>query len=348
MSGTSLDGLDMAFCEFTFHEGNWKFDILESKSVTYPSDFQKVLQNAIQLPAAELLTLNNSYGTWLGEHCKLFIDDHKLKVDLIASHGHTVHHQPKKGFTYQIGSGQHLANAARHKVVCDFRIGDVCLGGQGAPLVPIGDQLLFSDYDFCLNLGGISNISYDSDGQRIAYDVGMANMPLNYIAQKAGKTYDKHGKMARGGTLIPALLKKLNALRYYATKPPKSTGYEWFTTKVIPLLEATDATPKDLLHTLVQHNAHQIAKAVRKVTQMPASLLVSGGGAKNGFFMEVLRKKLDESIEIVIPSDQLIDYKEALVFAFMGVLRMREETNCLSSVTGASTDSSGGVIFLPQ
>ncbi len=348
MSGTSLDGLDIAFCEFIHEEGEWKFNILETTSITYPDDLKNVLQHAIQLQATDLLKLNNSYGTWVGEHCKLFIKEQQLEVDFITSHGHTIHHQPKKGFTYQIGSGQHLANAAGCKVICDFRTGDVALEGQGAPLVPIGDALLFNNYDFCLNLGGISNVSFEKQRERIAFDIGLANMPLNYIIQKIGKAYDEQGNMARGGKLLPLLYDLLNSLEYYKLPYPKSTGYEWFSEKVIPLIETTKATTKDLLHTFVQHNAHQIAKIINDEANGIASVLITGGGAKNSFFTETLQQQLNDEIKVVIPNEELIDFKEALVFGLMGVLRIRKEVNCLASVTGASRDSSSGVIFLPQ
>ena len=237
MSGTSLDGLDLCYCHITKNSDQWSFEILQTKSVSYTLEMQSELKDSIYLKADELLQLHNTYGTWLGKEAKTFIDHHKLEIDHIASHGHTTHHQPKNGLTFQIGSGQHIANESGYTVVCDFRSNDVALGGQGAPLVPIGDQLFFGAYDFCLNLGGISNISLEQKGKRIAYDIGLANMILNYITRKIGLDFDKGGEMARRGTINTQMLKKLNSLTYYLLPHPKSIGYEWFVEEVVPIVD---------------------------------------------------------------------------------------------------------------
>ncbi len=347
MSGTSLDGLDMAYCEFTF-DNSWSFELLKHKSVTYPEDFKKVLQNAIHLPSADLLHLNNTYGTWLGEHCKNFTQEVFLQPDIIASHGHTIHHQPQKGLTYQIGSGQHLANASGIRTVCDFRTGDMALGGQGAPLVPMGDALLFNHYDFCINIGGICNVSFEENGKRIAFDIGLGNMPLNYLMQQIGKDHDHNGALASTGQQLPLLFDLLNALDYYQQTPPKSTGYEWFSEKVVPLLDTTQAELADKLHTVIHHNCFQIANTLKEAQNEGASVLITGGGAKNHFFMEVLKEYLGSDFKITIPDKALIDFKEAIIFGLLGVLRNEGMSNCLASVTGAAKDSCTGVIYLPQ
>jgi len=227
MSGTSLDGLDLAYCHIWQEGTNWKFKIGETKSISYTKEMQDKLKNSIFLTADELLIFHNSYGTWLGNEAKKFIDENDLVLEAIASHGHTTHHQPENGLTFQIGSGQHLANASGQKVICDFRTNDVALGGEGAPLVPIGDQLFFGAYDFCLNLGGISNVSFEKDGQRIAYDIGLANMVLNHITRKNGLDYDEGGQLARSGSVNSGMFERLNALEYYKLPIPKSIGYEW-------------------------------------------------------------------------------------------------------------------------
>jgi len=346
MSGTSLDGLDLAYCIFLQVDKQWHFKIQKTKSVSYSSEFKSKLKNAIELSESDLEDFHNSYGTWLGEQSKLFIEEHNLEVDCIASHGHTVHHQPEKGITVQIGNGQSLANASGYKTICDFRSLDVALGGQGAPVVPIGDKLLFSDYDFCLNLGGISNISYQKGNKRIAYDIGIANMALNYVCQKIGLEYDKDGNIARKGTVNSHLLQKLNNLEYYNLAYPKSTGFEWFISDIVPILENTQDNTENLLHTLVHHICEQIAYQIKQNnTKKSASLLVTGGGALNTFLMEVLQEKLGATIQITKTSKTIIEFKEALIFAFMGVLRLEEKTNILSSVTGAKKDSCSGVVF---
>lgn len=348
MSGTSLDGLDLAFCHLQNEGASWRFNIKAHKNIAYESGMREQLKNAIFLNGEALLLLHNEYGAWLGRQAKAFIEEAGLEVDMIASHGHTAHHQPQQGLTFQLGSGQELATASGVKTISDFRTKDVTLGGQGAPLVPIGDRLLFREYDYCLNLGGISNISFERDGKRIAYDIGLANMPLNFLCRHLDMGYDKGGNMARSGEIIPELYHQLNSLGYYQLPYPKSTGYEWFLQEVVPLLDAFEAPLEDLLHTSIQHICEQVAVQIQKVASGEnQQLLVSGGGALNTFLMEVLRQRLGNKIQVVLPPKLIIEYKEALVFALMGALRSEGRINVLASVTGASRDSSSGVIHHP-
>ena len=348
MSGTSLDGLDLAFCHIWEENSQWKYEIKETKSISYAPEMQSKLQDSIVLPAEDLLSFHNAYGTWLGEQAKTFIDEHALNIDYIASHGHTTHHRPEIGVTFQIGSGQHLANASGQKVICDFRTNDVALKGQGAPLVPIGDQLFFNAYDFCLNLGGIANISFDKDGERYAYDIGLANMMLNHITRKNGLDYDKGGALARSGKVNADVLNKLNDLEYYRLTYPKSIGYEWFVNKVVPLVDSTKDSMENLLCTGIHHVCEQIAVQVKmNSSKAEQTLLVTGGGALNDFLIDTLRQKLGATTEVVVPDQKLIEFKEALVFALMGVLRIQGGVNVLRTVTGADRDSSSGVVFLP-
>lgn len=349
MSGTSLDGLDLCFCKIVEAEGRWSFEIMETKSVSYSKEVQVKLKDSIFLKADELLQFHNTYGTWLGNEAKQFIAEKKLEVDFIASHGHTTHHQPENGLTFQIGSGQHLANESGCKVVCDFRTNDVALDGQGAPLVPIGDQLFFGDYDFCLNLGGISNVSFESDGKRIAYDIGLANMILNHITRKNGLDYDHGGQLAKSGTIHPEMLDRLNRLDYYKLPIPKSFGYEWFVEEVVPIVDNTNDTMENLLCTGVYHICEQVSVQIKSHCNKPNNtLFVTGGGAMNDFLIEILQEKLGEQVKVVVPNKELIEFKEATVFALMGALRIEEEINVLKSVTGAKSDSSSGVIYLPH
>ncbi len=349
MSGTSLDGLDLAYCHIWDEKGALKFDIKKTKSVSYTQEMQDELKDAISLSAEKLIELHNTYGTWLGGQALKFIQENQLEVDYIASHGHTTHHRPEMGLTFQVGSGQHLANTSGHKVICDFRTNDLALGGQGAPLVPIGDRTFFGNYDFCLNLGGISNISFDVKGKRIAYDIGLANMILNYITRKVNLEYDKDGKLARGGQINPSMLKRLNELKYYLQPHPKSIGYEWFLAEVVPIVEDTNDSIENLLHTSVHHICEKIEQQIRLNSNGDhKSLLVTGGGALNSFFMDTLQEKLGKATKVIIPEKIIIEFKEALVFALMGVLRIEQQINVLSSVTGAKKDSSSGVVFLPN
>ncbi|WP_431161375.1 anhydro-N-acetylmuramic acid kinase [Flagellimonas beolgyonensis] len=349
MSGTSLDGLDMAYCHIWKDNEHWHFSIKHTKDVSYTDEMREYLKNAIYLSEEDHAQLHKDYGVWLGEQAKLFIEELGEEVDFIASHGHTSHHRPKEGITFQLGDGQLLANTSGKQVVCDFRTKDVSLKGQGAPLVPIGDRLFFHDYEFCLNLGGISNISFEKEGERIAFDIGLANMPLNFITHKMGLSYDDDGQLARSGNLDQGLLDQLNRLEYYTLPYPKSTGYEWFTAKIIPLIKASKATDADLLHTFIHHNCEQIATVAHTYATKPQSrILATGGGALNGYFMETLQDKLGTDITVVVPDKTLVAYKEALVFALMGVLRLEGKINVLSSVTGAMEDSGSGEVFFPE
>lgn len=349
MSGTSLDGLDIAYCHFWQEKNQWYFEIRQTEAIGYEDNLYQLLKNAIFLSDEAHHKLDLEYGAWLGKKAKEFLDKHSLQVDFISSHGHTSHHRPEDGVTFQLGDGQQLANAAGLPVICDFRTLDVTLGGQGAPLVPIGDHLLFSEYQFCLNLGGISNVSFQKNEHRIAYDIGLANMPLNYITEKINLKYDEGGLLARSGKILPKLLDQLNALEYYQLPYPKSTGYEWFSSQIIPLLNLYDAEPHDLLHTVIHHNCEQIAIALHKEKgEDNPWVLVTGGGALNAFFTDTLQQKLGTTFKVVIPPGRLIEYKEALIFAFMGVLKKLGQINIYASVTGAQNDSSSGELFSPK
>lgn len=349
MSGTSLDGLDLAYCHIWEKNGVWEFDIKETKSVKYSSEMLNTLKDAISLSAEKLIELHNTYGTWLGQQTSVFINENKLEVDYIASHGHTTHHRPEMGLTFQVGSGQHLANNTGIKVIADFRTNDLALGGQGAPLVPIGDRMFFNEYDYCLNLGGISNVSFEVKDKRIAYDIGLANMILNYITRKVDIEYDENGKLASSGNINTKMLAQLNNLKYYLLPHPKSIGYEWFLEEVVPIVEGTDDTIENLLHTSIHHICDKVAQQIKlNFKNNKQQLLVTGGGALNSFLIETLQQKLGDTTKVVVPEKIIIEFKEALVFALMGVLRVAQLTNVLSSVTGAKKDSSSGVLFIPN
>lgn len=348
MSGTSLDGLDMALCEFMESPRGWSYRILNTDFRAYDDPMRRILNTAISANAAGLLQLHQTYGQWLGTQAHDFLKTVEAQPDAIASHGHTIHHRPDKGFTFQLGDPQQIALATGIKTVGDFRSLDVALGGQGAPLVPAGDQLLFNQYGFCLNLGGICNISFDLDGKRLAFDIGIANMLLNHLCSPLGLPFDSEGFLARKGKLNPGLLKALDSLPYYGKAYPKSTGYEWFRDGILPLLDQFPDLVENQLHTAVQHMAGQISRQIREIaTENQRSVLVTGGGALNTYLVEVLRERLGPKYAIEIPSRELISFKEALIFAFLGALRLEGRINVLASVTGASRDSCSGVVYLP-
>lgn len=341
MSGTSLDGIDLVYVRF--QNDNYKdFTIIHAETIPYSQEWKQLLQNAIFSDAAALQQLDVMYGQFLGGILNNFISNYKITtIDFIASHGHTILHQPEKGITLQIGAGAEIAKITNQKVVCDFRTQDVQLGGQGAPLVPIGDELLFSEYDFCVNLGGFSNVSYHKDNRRIAYDICPVNIVLNFYANKIGLEYDASGKIASKGKINEALLEKLNDLEFYQQEPPKSLGLEWVQTNVFPLIDALEIDIPSILRTFVAHIAQQIGKVIYKNNQV----LITGGGVFNTFLMDEIRQYSES--QITLPTKELIDYKEALLFAFLGLLKVEGQINCLQSVTGASKDHSSGVIFYP-
>jgi anhydro-N-acetylmuramic acid kinase len=342
MSGTSLDGVDLAHIQFTVHNNTWQFQILESETVPYDSDWMLQLKTAVNFSKEALTTLNTKYTLFLGSIISTFIDSHHLQnLDAVCSHGHTILHQPQNGFTLQIGNLPEIAAICNQTVVCDFRVQDVRLGGQGAPLVPIGDRLLFSTYDYCLNLGGFSNVSFEVNEKRMAFDISPVNTVLNFYANQLGWDYDDRGKISRSGTVNEALLTQLNALPFYQKPFPKSLGFEFVQEMILPIIESYSIPIEDKLRTFTENIAMQIALAL---PSKKGKVLVTGGGAYNDFLIERIQKQVP-AMEIIIPEPKLLEYKEALIFGLLGVLKLRNETNVLSSVTGAKHDHSSGVIY---
>jgi anhydro-N-acetylmuramic acid kinase len=345
MSGTSGDGLDMAFCEFDKQE-EWSFTIQTAETVPFPLPLEKSLAQSHLLAGEELTYLDMLFGKWMGKQVKSFCIKHHLTPDAIASHGHTVFHQPVKGFSLQIGNGWGMYQQSGLRVINDFRSLDVVLGGQGAPLVPIGDRLLFGTYDFCLNLGGIANISMETSKGRIAFDITPFNLLLNLFAKKKGLKYDDKGNLAKAGRIIPDLLAVLNSLEFYQQSGAKSLGREIINSLYLPLLKKYKNAVENVLATLVEHFSIQISKVIlQHKPDTPCSLLITGGGANHRFFLKRLDYHCGMGVKIIVPEKEIVNFKEAMIFAFLGVLRMRNEINCLSSVTGASRDSSGGTLY---
>lgn len=342
MSGTSLDGIDLAHILFTVSGNHWEFEIRECATIPYTGDWSERLKMAIGLNTAELEILNKDYTQLLGTVIRKFIESHQIvALDAVCSHGHTVLHQPQNGVTLQIGNLPEIAEIIREKTVCDFRAADVKLGGQGAPLVPIGDRILFGAYDFCLNLGGFSNVSFEEGAKRIAFDISPVNTVLNFYAGTLGLPYDDKGAIARSGNMNTYLWDALNQLDHYRKPFPKSLGYEFVKESVLPLIEEFAIPTEDKMHTFIEHIAHQTALALPK---KDGQLLVSGGGAYNDFLIERIQFYLPEML-IVIPGKKILEYKEALIFGLLGVLKLRGEVNVLSSVTGAPYDHSSGVVY---
>jgi anhydro-N-acetylmuramic acid kinase len=342
MSGTSLDGIDLAHIDFEIIDDKWNYKIKECETVSYSDFWLNKLKSAINFSHQELHQLNIDYTHLLGSIIKEFISKHKLKnLVAVCSHGHTILHQPQNGFTLQIGNLPEIAKIISQTVVCDFRVQDVKLGGQGAPLVPIGDRILFSEYDYCLNLGGFSNISFEENSKRIAFDISPVNTVLNFYANKLGLDYDDKGQMARSGKINLDLLDELNALEYYKKSFPKSLGFEFVKEIILPLIEKYSISTEDKMRTFTEHIAFQTSLALPNKS---GKILITGGGAYNDFLIERMQFHLP-NLKIIIPDKKTLEFKEALIFALLGVLKLRNEINVLSSVTGAKNDHCSGVIF---
>lgn len=343
MSGTSLDGIDLAQICLT-HSGNkWHYSIGYAQTVPYSAVWVHQLKNAIDYTEAQLDVLNRDYTVLLGGIINNFLNQYNIIVDAVCSHGHTILHKPNLGYTLQIGNLPQIAKLIGKKVVCDFRVQDVQLGGQGAPLVPIGDRLLFSNYDYCLNLGGFSNISFEEGEKRIAYDISPVNTVLNYYANILGYDYDDGGQVAAGGKCHQNLLDKLNALEFYSAPYPKSLGFEFVKETILPLIEKHNISVQDKICTFTHHIAQQVSNNIKGKNK---SLLITGGGAYNTFLIDTLKSVSPDTI-ITIPDDKTIQYKEALIFALLGVLKLQGDINVLASVTGAAYNHCSGFVYEP-
>lgn len=343
MSGTSLDGVDLAHCTFEDTGNGYSYTIGACETIPYPKTWMNRLVTLPRATALEYAETHTAYGRYIGGLINDFVSRNRLNTDFVASHGHTIFHNPSQHYTSQIGEGAAIAAFCGLPVVCDFRTGDIAAGGQGAPLVPIGDQMLFPEFDYCLNLGGFANISMHQAGKRIAFDIAPANIILNHIAGQEGKSYDKNGEMAASGMINHELLQTLNALGYYHILPPKSLGREWIEREILPMLTRYNVSHGDAACTFCEHIAIQITNCVDD--NPDRQMLITGGGAFNTFLIQ--RITAHTKVKIIIPDHKTVNFKEALVFAFLGLLRMQAKPNCLASVTGAVNDVSGGAIYLP-
>lgn len=344
MSGTSMDGLDIAICRFEEHTARWSFELIAANTIAYSDEWQTRLSNAYNATGVELASLHADFGNFIGKNVKEFCEQKNLQPDFISSHGHTIFHQPDKHFTLQLGCGANIAATSGIDTICDFRTTDVAHGGQGAPLVPVGDAHLFGGHRFCLNLGGIANISFDKNDKRLAFDICPANMVLNYLAQQTGKAFDRDGIIAAEGSVVPELLERLNSLSFYKKAPPRSLGREFFETEFLPAIEDERYNISDRLRTVTEHIGIQIANTLFHAPG--TTMLTTGGGAYNNLLVEVIEEQVSRhGIHVIVPDKEIVEFKEAIIFAFLGALRIREIPNALASVTGAQVDSIGGAIY---
>ena len=352
MSGSSLDGLDIVYTHLEEVRGNWSFRILHSECIPYPFELEQELTRVTQLSLNAFLRLHTRYGRYLGEQVTSFIERNSLhhKLDFIATHGHTVFHEPANHTTVQIGDGAAIAAITGRPVISDLRAVDVALGGQGAPIVPIGDKLLFSEYDYWLNIGGIANMTVRWQDNFIAFDICPANQVLNILASRMGKKYDAGGDIARSGSLLLDVLSSLNHQEFYNRPAPKSLSNEAAIALAFPPLSSSERLTEDLLRTMVQHIAEQVARAVKQYPQPKGSrMLITGGGAFNNFLIEQIQEQLHPlNVSAEVPDAEVVKFKEALVMALIGALRWREEPNVMSSVTGAGKDSIGGALWIVE
>lgn len=336
MSGSSLDGIDLALCTFTRSDARWTFSITDARTLPYDDAFRARLQAVMHGTALDLARLDRDLGDRIGGACRDLLAGRPAHV--IGSHGHTVFHRPDEGLTLQIGHGARIAAATGITTVCDFRTTDLALGGQGAPLVPLGEQLLFPDHRAFLNIGGICNIALHREDRVLGYDVCIGNQALNFLAEELGQPYDTDGALARAGQVDEALLAGLHALPFHRQPPPRSLGREWFDAAVKPLIADRSLALADRIRTVVEHIAQQVGTALREAE---GTTLATGGGVHNSFLME----RIAAYTPVEGPPQQVVDFKEALVFALLGVLRLRGEPTTLASVTGAARESVGGAVY---
>lgn len=344
MSGTSLDGLDLALCSFyEKNVGGYGFKMERCKVVHYSAELRAELQWAVELSAYDFIKLHRSYGKFIGNEVKAFLKDEAEEVHFVASHGHTTFHEPWNNVSFQIGDGATIAASCGITTVSDFRTYDIALGGQGAPLVPIGDMELFGEYDVCVNLGGFANLSFFSKDvhlKRIAFDICPVNYVVNKLVQVIGLEFDENGEVGASGVVDMALLDKLNGLSYYSALAPKSLGQEWVVAEFMPVLDSFKISLADKVRTCYEHFAMQISSELNKCGAKKS--LFTGGGSRNLFLMELIMQKTKG--EVVIPAPEIIDFKEAIIFGFLGYLRLLDRPNCLASVTGSTRDNIGGVV----
>lgn len=347
MSGTSLDGLDMALCKFIPYSTDDKYqvEVLYTETVPYDSKWLQKLNGGFYLEPQKLEELNIEYGHYLSEQILIFKKKCPYPIHLIGSHGHTIFHRPQEAYTLQIGDGKTIRDESGIPTVCNFRAQDVKLGGQGAPLVPIGDELIYSEFDFCLNLGGFANLSWKQGNKRLACDIGPCNMLLNTLSGLLDKPYDTDGNLAKSGNVIPTLLEKWNSIPFYSAPYPKSLGREWYHKHFDDDLKTTNNV-HNALRTSVEHISDQITAIIKNLcNHEPQKLFITGGGAYNRFLIETLQKKLPPQVQIVIPDATQINFKEAIIFAFLAYLRIQNKNNVLASVTGAQMDHCSGDVY---
>lgn len=361
MSGSSLDGLDLACVEFevdTADNNQLAWRLLAGQTLPFTPEWIEILQKLPQANALDFCKTHAQLGHYFGKLTKQFLEAHQLTPDYIASHGHTIFHYPQEGFTVQIGDGAAIAATTGISVISEFRTMDVALGGQGAPLAPLADKFILPGNDFYVNIGGIANISCNIDGKFIAYDTSAANQILNNLAHAIGLEYDDKGSMAASGAVDEELLKQVNQHSYYQQPYPKSLDNGWVLQNVLPIFLQNKASINDKLATAVEHTAQQLVFAIQEIikkenfVKTAYKMVATGGGVFNDFLIQRIQYHLNKAtlahVELTLPDTDMIKFKEAILMALMGLRRIENLSNSIATVTGASRDSSNGAVYLGQ
>lgn len=352
MSGSSLDGIDLAYCRFTTGTDlQFDWELILGETMPLPENWQARLAHLPTQNAVTFAKTHVYFGHFLAKTVNQFVEQHQItQLDFISSHGHTIFHNPDKRYTTQIGCGSAIAALTGYPVINDFRMQDIAINGEGTPIAPAADRYLYSDYDFCLNIGGIANITSQIQEDPIAFDISPANQLLNYLSGQLGFAFDNDGQIAASGNLLPELLQLLQGYPYYKSPPPKSISNEWIVSELLPILASFEASIEDKLHTVTQFIAIEVSNSLIRLTQDSSHaeyrLMLSGGGSKNKYLIESIKSCLSGqlNIELIVPSTETIDFKEAILMGLMGVLRVLNVPNCFSTVTGARFDTIGGAI----
>ncbi len=348
MCGSSLDGTDLALCRYNRgSDGLWTHDFIATETIPYEEPWGKHLLELPHASAQELASSHVAFGHYLSGLLVDFQARFPEPVHVVGVHGHTVFHDPDRGYTFQLGDGETIAAGLDCPVISNFRTKDIALGGQGAPLVPVGEQLLFPEIDCFLNLGGIVNLTTPVG----AYDICTGNQALNELAEKLDPNlrFDPEGRYAAEGRVIESLLAALESQEYILRSPPKSLGREWYESQLHPLLATNEASVRDLLATYTEHIARQVARALEAYEAGSPKLLVTGGGYYNTYLLDRIKSLLEVGATAVVDpaSSDLVLFKEAMIFGFLGLLNLLGETNIDASFTGARKSVIGGSIHQP-
>lgn len=356
MSGSSLDGLDIAFCEFIVEDQKiFSWQLLQADTIPFSEMWQSRLAHLPHQSALVYAQSHVYFGHYMGELVNQFLEKYSIQPDFIASHGHTIFHYPEKRMTAQIGDGAALAAVTGCPVISDFRTQDIAINGEGAPLAPTADKHLLSGYDFYLNLGGIANVSCNVNGKFVSFDIGGANQIFDALARLVDLDYDDEGKIASAGKVVNELLSEVNSIDYFAQKYPKSLDNQWVVNNLVKKYMEYPESVENRMRTAVEQLAQQTVQDVIQVIENEGfikqkyTMYPTGGGVFNTFLMqrmqELFLEKMD--LEIVLPEKEIIQFKEAILMGLLGVLRMENIPNCMSSVTGAKRDTIGGAVYAP-